>query len=271
MKIFLSWSGEPSKQCAELLHRWLRSFNSAIVPFVSSADIRMGARGLERIAEQLGGSSFGIACVTRANVHAPWLNYESGALSKQADRSDGMVVPLLLDCAIEELAASPLRQFQAVAAHRPESVLAMVLTINSMCEPAHDKETVEALFERMWPDFQQGLAAIDLTAEESAEPPATAAARRPVEDLLEDLLHLVEEQINRISDLERAVDALREGRSGPARRRMPFSGLYEDVDGQSSRTLPPPSAVGGPGALPPPEAVGPGPATTATPTEHHRR
>ncbi|MFC1429277.1 toll/interleukin-1 receptor domain-containing protein [Streptacidiphilus sp. N1-3] len=240
LKIFLSWSGAPSRQCAELLRDNLPIFNPSIEPFVSSADIRKGDRGLQRIAEELEGSSFGIVCVTPANLGAPWINFESGALSREV--VEGKVIPFLLGAGVRDLVDSPLKQFQAVVADSRSDVLAMVQSIDLKCEPPHGEARISQVFEKFWPELQKGLQKIALTAPEADEdalPP-----QRRTEEILDDLLPLIREQIDRITDLERAVTELRVGRPNGARRRVPFGGIYDD--GGSGPPVPPGSLDGGP-------------------------
>lgn len=222
LKIFLSWSGDPAKECAKLLHTWLPRFNASIKPFVSSEDIRKGDRGLQRIAEQLEGSSFGIVCVNRSNRDAPWINFESGALSRQV--AEGKVIPFLFDATTpRDLVDSPLQQFQAVIAESEGDVLAMVKAINARCDPAADEGAIDELFEMIWPRIREGLRGI--TERSAAGDESEAPPPRPAEEILDDLLLLIREQVNRITDLERAVRAL--GPDSP--RRTPFKGLFDDV------------------------------------------
>ncbi|MFG2798303.1 TIR domain-containing protein [Streptomyces pseudovenezuelae] len=239
MKIFLSWSGLPSRACAERLASWLRYFSDEIEPFVSSESIRKGARGLDEIKKQLDESSFGIACVTRANLDAPWITFESGALSKEVDERKGQLVPFLLDGGHDDLEAanSPLRQFQSTRAHDEEDVLNMVRTINSVLrESANrhpDNTRIDSLFRKVWPELRDALTAIDLTV----DTPEQARPRRSTEEILEDLTSLMREQISRITELEQTVAALRDEQTGLPRIRSRFTGVYEEAP----RTVSPPA------------------------------
>ena len=82
MKVFISWSGVDSHSAAVALRDWLPSVIQLLEPYVSSEDIDKGARWSTDIAAELAGSDWGILCVTKENVQAPWLNFEAGALSK---------------------------------------------------------------------------------------------------------------------------------------------------------------------------------------------
>jgi len=94
MKVFLSWSGAKSHKVALVFRDWLPSVIQEITPYVSSEDIDKGARWSTDIAKELEDSTFGMLCVTKENISAPWLTFEAGALSKTMDKS--FVSPFLL-------------------------------------------------------------------------------------------------------------------------------------------------------------------------------
>jgi hypothetical protein len=150
MQVFISWSGDASKKCAEALRDWLPYMNQTIDPFVSSQDISKGERGLLKIASQLQECSFGIVCVTRDNQSAPWINFESGALSRELGESS--LVPFLLDMPIKDL-SGPLTQFQATDSSLAEDVWAMVKSLNEKCESAVEQERLKNTFDRFWGDL----------------------------------------------------------------------------------------------------------------------
>jgi hypothetical protein len=81
MKVFISWSGQKSRDVASALRDWLPLVINSVEPFMSSRDISAGARWQVEIARQLDTTDFGIVCVTRENQASKWLNFEAGALA----------------------------------------------------------------------------------------------------------------------------------------------------------------------------------------------
>lgn len=129
MKVFLSWSGELSHKTAIIFRDWLPSVIQSIVPYVSSEDIDKGARWSTDIAKELENSTFGILCVTKENVHAPWLTFEAGALSKTMEKA--AVSPFLFDIKRSEV-SGPILQFQSTIFEK-EDLKKLVSSLNRAC------------------------------------------------------------------------------------------------------------------------------------------
>ncbi|WP_405925823.1 toll/interleukin-1 receptor domain-containing protein [Streptomyces sp. NBC_00035] len=228
LKVFVSWSGKPSRQCALLLRDKLPHFNHLIEPFVSSADIPKGDRNIDRIAQELAGSQFGIVCVTPANLRAPWINFESGALSREVGK-DKLAPFLLLGTTPNDLYGTPLQTFQATQADLKEDVLDMIRSINTQCETPAPEPHLADRFDKYWPELEAGLAKITLGAretEESKSPPQPSA-----EEMQDQILSLLRQQVDRIGDLERAVAALhREQPGDPRKGQVLFDGMFADLE-----------------------------------------
>ncbi|EMM7467636.1 TIR domain-containing protein [Klebsiella pneumoniae] len=75
MNVFISWSGDTSHRVAKVLRDWIPSVIQAVEPYVSSEDIDKGTRWSSDIATELDKSSYGIICLTKQNIHAPWINF----------------------------------------------------------------------------------------------------------------------------------------------------------------------------------------------------
>jgi hypothetical protein len=82
MDIFISWSGPRSRAVTEALTEYLPMIVNAFSPWLSSADIDKGARWNSDLAAALATSKAGIICLTPNNLTAPYVLFESGALSK---------------------------------------------------------------------------------------------------------------------------------------------------------------------------------------------
>ncbi|WP_405873038.1 hypothetical protein [Streptomyces sp. NBC_00005] len=199
MQVFISWSGDVSKRCAETLREWLPFINQEIAPFVSSQDISKGERGLYAIATQLQECSFGIVCVTRDNQSAPWINFESGAISRVLGESS--LAPFLLDMPIKDL-IGPLTQFQATDSSSREDVWSMVKSINDNCENKVEHDRLRTIFEKFWGDLESKLGEI------RGQQPKAQVPERDTSEILNELVGLVREQNTRLGGLERRVDSV---------------------------------------------------------------
>ncbi|MFT3813022.1 MAG: TIR domain-containing protein [Acidovorax sp.] len=154
MKVFLSWSGELSHKVAITFRDWLPSVIQSIVPYVSSEDIDKGARWSTDIAKELENSTFGILCVTKENVHAPWLTFEAGALSKTMEKS--AVSPFLFDIKRSEV-SGPILQFQSTIFEK-EDIKKLLFSLNKACgsETLSD-ERLEKAFAVWYPTLEEQL------------------------------------------------------------------------------------------------------------------
>lgn len=186
MKIFLSWSGELSHKTAIIFRDWLPSVIQSIVPYVSSEDIDKGARWSTDIAKELDNSTFGILCVTKENVHAPWLTFEAGALSKTMEKA--AVSPFLFDIKRSEV-SGPILQFQSTIFER-DDIKKLVASLNRACgaEVLSD-DRLEKAFQVWYPTLETQL------NELLQSPPSISLAseEEPIEsssDILEEILDL---------------------------------------------------------------------------------
>lgn len=154
MKVFLSWSGDLSHKTAIIFRDWLPSVIQSIVPYVSSEDIDKGARWSTDIAKELENSTFGILCVTKENVHAPWLTFEAGALSKTMEKA--AVSPFLFDIKRSEV-SGPILQFQSTIFEK-EDIKKLVFSLNKACgtETLTD-ERLEKTFTVWYPTLEEQL------------------------------------------------------------------------------------------------------------------
>src|SRR5579863_2173184 len=108
MKVFISWSGERSRQVAELLEGWLKCVIQGVSPWVSTKNIDRGSLWFAEISDQLASTVTGIVCLTKENFNKPWILFEAGALAKGL--TSNRVCTFLIDLQATDL-QNPLAQF----------------------------------------------------------------------------------------------------------------------------------------------------------------
>jgi hypothetical protein len=161
MKVFISWSGESSKCIASFLHDWLPTVIQIIKPYMSAENIDKGERWSVDIANQLQETNFGIICVTPENIDAPWILFESGALSKSIQNS--RVSPIMFGLNPSDFTKSPLLQFQ-LTAFTKDDILKLLTSINNSA-PEEGKVRSDVLnksFARAWPELEAAIGGINL-------------------------------------------------------------------------------------------------------------
>lgn len=128
-KIFISWSGDNSKEIAKKLKTTLEKDifgGSGLDCFVSDVGIASGDDWWNKIKKELKQCKLGIVCITKENLKAPWIFFESGAMIAR----DLRVVPLLINCSIKSLKDTPLSNKNMVDFHNRDKFVKMVREIN---------------------------------------------------------------------------------------------------------------------------------------------
>jgi hypothetical protein len=201
MKIFISWSGEISHKVALALRDWLPSVIQSVIPYVSSEDIDKGTRWSTDISKELAESSYGILCVTRDNVSAPWLNFEAGALSKAFDKSK--VSPFLFGVKRAEV-KGPILQFQSTI-YEKEDVRKLVHSINaSESHTTLDELRLNSIFEVWWNQLKEKLEPLDKNTKAEVDSD-TDNLNSSKSEILEEILELVRSQQKIISNPEQVL------------------------------------------------------------------
>jgi hypothetical protein len=190
MKVFLSWSGDFSLKIACVFRDWLPSVIQSIKPYVSSEDIDKGSRWSTDIAKELEASSYGILCITKGNIDAPWINFEAGALSKTIDKS--FVTPFLFDVKRSEV-QGPLLQFQSTIFEK-DDIFKLVFSINECLSEGDRLEEIalRKAFDMWWPELKDRLEALAKAKPEKKDSPKEEQKRD--EAILEELLELARNQ-----------------------------------------------------------------------------
>lgn len=153
-KVFISWSGELSKQVAALFKKWLPTIIQELEPFFSKKDVSKGGKAMEDVINAMRKSKVAISCLTKGNQEKPWIEYEGGFL-------DGCRFPVcgfLINLTDKEI-SYPLKQFQLTTFDK-EDILDLLKTINRKCENSITTSLLEEIFETRWPSFEKELKSI---------------------------------------------------------------------------------------------------------------
>lgn len=198
MKVFLSWSGNRSKEVANLLSEWLSCVIQAIRPWISTRDLDRGSLWFGEINDQLKDTTVGIICLTQENKARPWILFEAGALAKGLSTS--RVCTLLIDLEPRDI-EDPLAQFNHTLPTK-ESIHSLVKTLNSaLGATGLDMRVLDQVFDTYWQQFADRFEVI-LEETKSTEP----TKPRSKEDMLGEILENTRLMSSRIRRLEAEID-----------------------------------------------------------------
>jgi hypothetical protein len=194
MLVFLSWSGQKSKMVAEAMETWLAQVIQAAEPWIS-IDIDKGLRWGPEISDRLERSKVGIICLTKDNLNARWILFESGALSKT---KDAYVCTLLLDIKPSDV-EQPLAQFQHTTTDK-EDIYQLLLTINRAVQQAGEKALAESVLRDIFETYWSRLENVFKEAATSQELRANPV--RSESEMLQEILEILRNQERRIARIE---------------------------------------------------------------------
>jgi len=191
MKVFISWSGDKSKDVAILINTWLKSVLQATKPWVSIDGIDKGKRWLHEINTALNEVSCGIICLTRENLHKPWILFEAGSLASRPEEKV-RVFTFLIDFAFAGDVPYPLAQFQSTSPEK-EDIRSLIYSLNNLLDSALkvDKEPLDMTFDSMWPNFESKFQKILLQKSES-----TNIKARSNEEKMDEILATTRQLLN---------------------------------------------------------------------------
>ncbi|MGA8494313.1 MAG: TIR domain-containing protein [Xanthobacteraceae bacterium] len=180
MKVFISWSGELSKQLAHAFRTWLPRMLQSVKPYFSPSDVEKGSKWDNEISKELEQSSFGIIAMTREALKSQWISFEAGALSKQVDKS--RLCAICFDLEPTDI-QGPLSRFQAAKFNRQE-ISQLVSDINSSAGEAKLTESdLDASFQVWWPQLESEITGI-LELHVPPDRPEVRTERQLIEETL---------------------------------------------------------------------------------------
>jgi len=186
VKLLISWSGDRSKHIALALHRWLPTVIQSLDPWMSDIDLGKGTDWNQELSSKLEGTAFGVLCLTRENLTAPWLLFEAGAIGK---RPGTKRVYTYLFQLMDSDVSFPLAQFQSTKATQDDTHK-MLVDMNSHLQQPLDKAVLQTTFNRGWPELKEALDKVSKVVE-------TPQSKDKVELMLEEILTYVRQQSRR--------------------------------------------------------------------------
>ncbi|GAA5229898.1 toll/interleukin-1 receptor domain-containing protein [Arthrobacter cryoconiti] len=201
MKIFISWSGVTSRAVAEALSGWLPKVIQGVEPFVSAKDIDKGANWTVELSRELESAQYGIICLAPDNLLSPWLNYETGAITKSVD---SRVAPVLFNVSKDEV-RPPMAQLQLTSIDVEEFELLMMSVNKAAGSRLRDDQVKEAVAV-WWPSLETAIRGIKVPdkpsgamTETSSEP---AKPEADVAEMMGEILRSVRRLDSRMKHLE---------------------------------------------------------------------
>lgn len=184
MDVFISWSGELSRDYGTALRNWLPDVLQSVSPWMSSQDVDSGTRWTMEIGGKLDQSNDAIVILTPDNLTSPWLNFEAGALAKSVDSS--RVRPICFDVSKSQV-KNPLAMFQMLDASY-DDFLRLVISINAHAGADQlSGDLVTRAFRRTWAELDEKLNQIKVDRASTTAP----VIERTEKDLLEEILERV--------------------------------------------------------------------------------
>lgn len=166
MHVFISWSGEKSLVYAEELKKLIEGCIQAATAFCSSQDIHNGDNWSRTLFDELASSKYGIICVTKDNISAPWINFEAGAI---ANKLGNKMTAFLIDLNTSDI-NSPLSFYQATKVDK-SSILNLLYSINDTLDKKVDKDIIKNTLDYYYSQFEKNINthsfAVNLKSEET--------------------------------------------------------------------------------------------------------
>ena len=203
VSVFISWSGEVSRQYAELLNRWLPRVIQAVEPFYSPDDIEKGSFWFGEVTKKLNESAIGLICLTEENKNKPWILFEAGALNKGL--STKRVCPILIDLEPKDV-NEPISKFQLTKMQKND-MYKLLKTINA--ELGDDKlsnDVLEDAFFITWDKFYQDFTDIISTTDKT-EP----QFQKTNDELIEIMLDVVRAIDRKTDRMDSKLHSMRRG------------------------------------------------------------
>lgn len=195
MKVFVSWSGEFSKEIAEVLKKWIPCIVQSAEVFFSADDIEKGTNWDKILTNELSECNYGIICLTSNNISAPWINFEAGAIAKSLE---SRVSALMVDVKPSDI-KGPLSRYQATKLEKND-FFKLITSINNALENPLEITMLENLFNAIWGSLEGEI--IKVTQKYTNESEERIKVEKSGNDPLEEVLQLLRSQNSLLTNPE---------------------------------------------------------------------
>ena len=185
MKVFISWSGDYSREVAEKLSVWIPSVIQSVEAFFSPDDIGKGENWNNVLSKELNDCNFGIICLTPENVAAPWIHFEAGALAKTLN---SRLSAIMLGVNTSEI-KGPLSRFQNTRFERND-FFKLVQAINAASDIPIKPEILTYLFDTLWERLDKEVEPIIKKYESNSMTP-NAPSKTNDSEAIQEILRIV--------------------------------------------------------------------------------
>ncbi|MDQ0277520.1 hypothetical protein QO003_001823 [Arthrobacter silviterrae] len=160
-------------------------------PWISTEN-KAGTLWLPEIDKSLSDTDFGIVCVSKSNQHAPWLNFEAGALSRKVAGKRELMPVLLIDFEKTGEVNGPVTSFQMKFANQDGFLEIMEALNSSERGPKIDSAILAERVGHLWPSIEAEVAKVKAGIE--SKNVAERSDSDKIDELLEVVRGLAEEQ-----------------------------------------------------------------------------
>lgn len=189
MNIFISWSGESSKEIANTLKNWIPKVLQSAKPYFTPSDIEKGSKWETEITKKLSECKVGLICLTSENTEKPWILFEAGALSNKLEKS--RVCPILFDLTNSDL-KGPLATFQTTE-FKKEDFKKLMKSINLLLDENKISDVIfDEVFETFYPQLEENIKTILETT--NVKDVVNVVTKRSDREILEEILELTRKQ-----------------------------------------------------------------------------
>jgi hypothetical protein len=201
----------------------------SVKPWMSENEIDKGARWFAEIGQALSVMRVGIICLTPENLEASWLLWEAGALAKSIDDRTRLCTYLLGGLQAHEV-KPPLGLFQGTKSEK-EDTRKLIHTMNRAVatEDPLPKQTLDAVFEKMWPELETALITMPVVRQETP--------KRSVEDMVVEILSWVRSESDRRMEMQVPLQPENDDRMIYRTNRAGRSSIWDTIGLRSTQEL----------------------------------